>query len=131
LAETLARADFVVIAAPVTPQTEKLITPERIAEMKTTAYLINVSRGSVIDEAALIAALKSGRITGAALDVFEREPLPAQSELWTLPNVIVTPHTAGLTEKMWGRQYELLSDNLRRYFAGQPLRDIVDKRAGY
>jgi phosphoglycerate dehydrogenase-like enzyme len=90
-----------------------------------------VGRGAQVDEAALAEALRSRRITGAALDVFDREPLPADSPLWELDNLLITPHTAGLTEKLWHRHYELFADNLRRYLARQPLRFVVDKHKGY
>ena len=99
--------------------------------MRSDAYLINVGRGPQVDEAALADALRSRRIAGAALDVFEQEPLPAQSPLWELDNLLITPHTAGLTEKLWERHYALFSENLRRYLAHQPLLFIVDKAKGY
>lgn len=123
--------DFVILAAPVTPRTERLISATQLSRMKPCAWLINVARGSLVDEAALISALRNKHIGGAALDVFEDEPLPVESELWRLPNVLITPHTAGLTDKMWQRQYELLSENMRRYFVGQPLLNVVDKHTGY
>jgi phosphoglycerate dehydrogenase-like enzyme len=131
LGPVLQRSDFIVLAAPVTPRTEHLISAAELAQMKRTAWLINVARGSLVEEAALVAALRNQQIGGAALDVFSHEPLHGESEFWRLPNVLITPHTAGLTDKMWQRQYELLSDNMRRYFAGQPLLNIVDKHAGY
>lgn len=84
-----------------------------------------------MDEAALAEALRARRIAGAALDVFEHEPLPADSPLWGVENLLITPHTAGLTEKLWHRHYELFSENLHRYLAGQPLQFVVDKRKGY
>lgn len=99
--------------------------------MKSTSYLINVGRGPQIDELALTEALRWQRIAGAALDVFEHEPVPADSPLWNLENLLITPHTAGLTDKLWQRHYELFSDNLRRYLAGQPLQFVVDKHKGY
>jgi phosphoglycerate dehydrogenase-like enzyme len=99
--------------------------------MKPDAFLINVGRGAQIDEAALADALRTRRIAGAALDVFEREPLPPESPLWALDNLLITPHTAGITDKLWHRHYEVFSDNLRRYLAHQPLRFVVDKHKGY
>ena len=99
--------------------------------MKPDACLINVGRGAQVDESALVEALRARRIAGAALDVFEREPLPADSPLWGVENLLITPHNAGLTEKLWHRHYELFSDNLRRYLARQPLRFVVDKQKGY
>jgi phosphoglycerate dehydrogenase-like enzyme len=103
----------------------------RIARMKPDAYLINVGRGPLIDETALIDALCSHQIGGAALDVFVQEPLPAESPLWNLDNLLITPHTASLTDKLWERQYALYTENLRRFVAGQPLLGLVDKRTGY
>jgi phosphoglycerate dehydrogenase-like enzyme len=129
--EMIRQSDYVVLAAPLIAGTQGLINAERIAAMKRGACLINVGRGAQVDEAALVEALRTHRIAGAALDVFEREPLPADSPLWALENLLITPHTAGLTEKLWHRHYELFSDNLRRYLSGQPLRFVVDKRKGY
>jgi phosphoglycerate dehydrogenase-like enzyme len=129
--DLLAISDYVVLAAPVTPSTQHIIGAERLTRMKPTAYLINVARGSLVDEPALIVALRDERIGGAALDVFDEEPLPADSPLWNLPNVLITPHTAALTEKMWDRHYELVTRNLRRYMRGEPLLNLVDKREGY
>ena len=131
LDEMLAQSDYVIVAAPLIPATNGLINAARMAAMKPTAYLINVGRGPQVDEAALIDALRTRRIAGAALDVFEREPLPADSALWDLENLLITPHTAGLTEKLWHRHYKLFSDNLRRYLAHEPLQYVVDKRKGY
>jgi phosphoglycerate dehydrogenase-like enzyme len=131
LDELLRQSDYVVIAAPLIAATQGLIDAARLAVMKPDAYLINVGRGAQVDEAALADALRTRRIAGAALDVFEREPLPAESQLWGLDNLLITPHTAGLTEKLWHRHYELFSDNLRRYLTGQPLRFVVDKHKGY
>jgi len=127
----LGQSDYAVMAAPLTPATQGLMNAARLAQMKPSACLINVGRGLQVDEAALADALRSRQIGGAALDVFEREPLPADSPLWTLDNLLITPHTAGLTERLWHRHYELFSDNLRRYRSGEPLRYIVDKHQGY
>ncbi len=131
LDEMLKQSDYVVLAAPLIAATQGLINAERFAVMKPEACLINVGRGPQVDEAALVEALRSRRIAGAALDVFEREPLPADSPLWGVENLLITPHTAGLTDKLWHRHYELFSDNLRRYLARQPLQFVVDKRKGY
>jgi phosphoglycerate dehydrogenase-like enzyme len=131
LNDVLAQSDYVVIAAPLTSDTRKLIDADRLAAMKPGACLINVGRGPQVDEVALADALRTGRIAGAALDVFETEPLPADSPLWSADNLLITPHTAGLTEKLWPRHYQLFSENLRRYLAGKPLLSIVDKRRGY
>ncbi len=131
LARLLAESDFVVLAAPVTEKSRTLMNAERLAQMKPDAFLINVSRGALVDEAALAAALKRHTIAGAALDVFAAEPLPAESPLWKLENLLITPHTAAVTVRLWERHYELFADNLRRYLAGQPLRGVVDKSRGY
>jgi phosphoglycerate dehydrogenase-like enzyme len=127
----LEQADYVVLAAPLTEQTHHIINTERIAHMKPDAYLINVSRGPLVDEAALVEALRANRIGGAALDVFDREPLPPDSPFWDLPNVLVTPHTAAVTGRLWERHYDLLARNIRRYLAGEPLLNVVDKQKGY
>lgn len=131
LHEVLQQADFVVLAAPLIPSTEKLMNAERLAMMKATAYLINVGRGPQVDELALAEALRTRQIAGAALDVFDREPLPETSSLWDLDNLLITPHTAGVTNKLWARHYQLFSANLRRYLAREPLQHVVDKRRGY
>lgn len=131
LNELLSQSDYVVVAAPLTDATRGLINADRLGAMKPDAYLINVGRGPQVDEAALAGALRSHRIAGAALDVFEHEPLPADSPLWQLENLLITPHTAGLTEKLWQRHYELFSENLRRYRAHEPLLFVVDKHKGY
>ena len=131
LEDVLRQSDYVVLAAPLIDATRGLINTARLAAMKPDSYVINVGRGPQVDEAALVEALRSGRIAGAALDVFEREPLPADSPLWGSDNLLITPHTAGLTEKLWHRHYDLFSGNLRRYLSGQPLRFVVDKQIGY
>jgi D-2-hydroxyacid dehydrogenase (NADP+) len=131
LDEALAQSDFVVLAAPVTEKTYYILNAARLSRMKPHAYIINVSRGPLIEEAALVDALRNRRIGGAALDVFDQEPLPSESALWDLDNVIITPHTAALSDKMWERHYALIAENLRRYLSGQPLLGLVDKRVGY
>jgi phosphoglycerate dehydrogenase-like enzyme len=131
LDDVLRQSDYVVVAAPLIPATEKLIDAERLAVMKPEACLINVGRGPQVDESALLEALLTRRIGGAALDVFDDEPLPTDSPLWDLDNLLITPHTAGLTEKLWHRHYEHFSSNLRRYLANEPLQYVVDKRKGY
>jgi phosphoglycerate dehydrogenase-like enzyme len=131
LDRALRDADFVVLAAPLTEKTRGLISAARLAQMKREAYLVNVSRGPLIDDAALVAALEQHRIGGAALDVFEQEPLPADSPYWTPPNVLITPHSASLTDRLWERHYALLSENLRRFLSDRPLLGLVDKHAGY
>jgi phosphoglycerate dehydrogenase-like enzyme len=127
LAEMLGQSDFVVVAAPHTPETYKLFNRERIRQMKRTAYLINVGRGVIVDLADLTAALQAGEIAGAGMDVFETEPLPAGHPLWSMPNVIITPHTAAASPRVAERHLETLLENLRRFAAGQPLLNVVDK----
>lgn len=127
----LEESDFVVISAPVTSATTKLIDSAALAVMKSDAYLINIARGALIDEKALVRALQEKKIGGAALDVFEEEPLPAESPLWALENVLITPHQAGISHKLWERQYTLFSDNLSRFLKGAPLIGVVNKKAGY
>jgi phosphoglycerate dehydrogenase-like enzyme len=127
----LAQSDFVVLAAPTTPATTGLINAERLARMKPGAFLVNVGRGPLVDEPALALALRQKKIGGAALDVFDQEPLPADSPLWELENLLLTPHTAGLTDKLWERHFALISENLRRYLAREPLLAQVDKTKGY
>jgi phosphoglycerate dehydrogenase-like enzyme len=127
----LGESDFVVIAAPLTPETRGLIGEAQLRAMKPSACLINVARGAIVDEPALIRALKEGWIAGAGLDVFVREPLPPESELWDLENLILTPHISGGTEIYSLRATEIFCANLRRYLAGQPLENVVDPNRGY
>lgn len=131
LDSSIGRADFVALATPLTPRTRHLIDARRLGLFKPGAFLINVSRGALVDEAALAKALRDRRIAGAALDVFEEEPLSRWSPLWKMPQVLITPHTAFLTENVWSRHYEVFSANLKRYLAGQPLEGAVDKSRGY
>ena len=131
LEQALGEADFVVLAAPVTPRTRQLMNADRLARLRPGAYLINVGRGLLIDEEALLCALRDKRLAGAALDVTAEEPLPPTSPLWTIDNVFITPHIAGFAEKMWERHYLNYTENLRRYLAGEPLLWTVDKHAGY
>ena len=127
LDDLLAEADFVVSCVPHTPETFKLINTDQLKQMKETAYLINISRGVVVDLAALTATLKAGEIGGAGLDVFETEPLPADHPLWGMENVIITPHTAGAGPHTADRRVEVVTGNLRRFVTGEPVRNIVDK----
>jgi phosphoglycerate dehydrogenase-like enzyme len=131
LDELLERSQWVVLAAPLTGQTRGMIGAPQLARMRSDAVFVNLGRGALVDEAALVEALRAGRIAGAALDVFEREPLPAESPLWDLPNVILTPHVSGLGPRYWDRVIELFSGNLRAFLGGQPLTNVVDKREGY
>jgi phosphoglycerate dehydrogenase-like enzyme len=120
-------ADFVILTVPHTPATEGFMHRARFARMKRTGYFINIGRGMTTRLDDLVAALRAGEIAGAALDVFEEEPLPADHPLWTLPNVLITPHTAGHGPYLDDRRLEILLDNARRFLAGRPLRNVVDK----
>jgi phosphoglycerate dehydrogenase-like enzyme len=131
LASLLPRADWLVLAAPLTAATRQLVGAAELARLPRTAMLVNIGRGRLVDEAALVAALRSGALAGAALDVMEEEPLPESSELWSLPNVVLTPHVSGFGPRYWERMMAIFTDNLERFLAGQPLRNVVDKRAGY
>jgi phosphoglycerate dehydrogenase-like enzyme len=131
LNEALTEADFVLLAAPLTPSTKNIINSESLGAMKATSYLINVSRGPLIDDHALVNTLREKRIAGAALDVFVEEPLPNDSPYWDLPNVLITPHTAAVTSKLWDRHYHQISANLRRFLAGERLTGMVNKQRGY
>jgi len=125
------RADILMSATPHTPVSEGMLNESVFRVMKKTAYFINVSRGKVVDTPALVQALKEGRIAGAGLDVAYREPLPPDDELWTAPNLIITCHTSGWSPKVQGRRLDLFAENVRRYVAGLPLLNVVDKRRGY
>ena len=127
----LPRADFVIMTIPHTPATEGLMNRERLRRMKPTAFLINIGRGMTVRLDDLVAALHAGEIAGAALDVFEIEPLPADHPLWTAPNVLITPHTAGYGPYLDDRRLDILLDNCRRFAAGEPLRNVVDKAAWF
>jgi phosphoglycerate dehydrogenase-like enzyme len=127
----LAEADYVVLTLPLTPQTRGLFDGARLARMRDGAFLVNVGRGPVLDETALVGALTAGPLAGAALDVFAEEPLPAQSPLWDLPNVIVTPHVAAASPRYFEQVMQVFSDNLGRFLAGEPLRHGVDRDRGY
>lgn len=131
LLEVLPQADFVVITAPLTEATRGLIGETELQAMKATAYIVNIGRGGVIDEPALVRALQAGRLAGAGLDVFASEPLPPDSPLWAMENVIITGHYAGATPIYDERAMAIFLDNLRRYRAGEPLRNVVDKALGY
>src|SRR5579871_2076297 len=127
----LPEADYVVIAAPETSETRKLIGEEQIALMKRGARLLNVGRGSLLDEAALIASLENGQLSGAALDVTGVEPLPENSPLWKTPNLFITPHTSAVSDKLWERETELLVELLELWFSGKPMKNVVDLARGY
>lgn len=129
--DLLPETDFLVIAAPLTAATKHLIGEHELEALPDHAWLINIARGAIVDEPALIAALQSGSIAGAALDTFEREPLPAESPLWTLPNVLISPHSSGSSPRSTDRVVDLFIDNLQRFVTDQPLRNVVDLEAGY
>jgi phosphoglycerate dehydrogenase-like enzyme len=131
LAEALPSADYVLICAPETAETKHLIGAAEIARMKRGARLINVARGSLLDETALVQALESGALGGAALDVAATEPLPAESPLWKATNLFITPHTSGVSDRLWDRQTAILIDLLERWFAGQELFNRVDFARSY
>jgi len=131
LLDLLPQADFVVSILPLTRETRGMIGQRELRAMKPTAYLVNVGRGGTIDQRALVQALREGWIAGAGLDVFETEPLPEDSPLWAMVNVIVTSHYAGVTPRYHDQAIEIFLDNLHRYHAGEPLRNVVDKRLGY
>lgn len=129
--ELLRESDFVVLALPHTPETKHVIGKAELDVMKPTAYLINVGRGKLVDEAALLEALRENRIAGAGLDVFETEPLPPDHPLWDAPNVLITPHAASNFPEYWPRNRALIEENIRRFQAGEPLLNLVDKKQGY
>jgi phosphoglycerate dehydrogenase-like enzyme len=123
----LPRADFVILTVPHTPATEGFMHRARFQRMKRSAFFINIGRGMTTRLDDLVAALSAGEIAGAGLDVFEQEPLPADHPLWTMPGVLITPHTAGYGPYLDERRFQILLDNCRRFIAGQPLRNPVDK----
>ncbi|MBA2452118.1 MAG: D-2-hydroxyacid dehydrogenase [Chloroflexia bacterium] len=127
----LGEADHVAICLPLTPTTRKMFGAAEFAAMKPSAYIYNIGRGAIIDQDALVTALQSKQIAGAGLDVTDPEPLPADSPLWDMTNVQITCHTSGATPYNWERGMEILIDNLGRFDRGEPLRNVVDKDAGY
>jgi D-2-hydroxyacid dehydrogenase (NADP+) len=131
LEDALPHADCIVLSAPDTHETQQLIGAAQIAKMKPGARLINVGRGSLLEEAALIRALETGALSGAALDVTATEPLPAESPLWKTPNLLITPHTSGVSDRLWQKQTKLLMDLLGRWFDGRDLFNVVDFTRGY
>lgn len=131
LPELLAESDYVVLSMPLTPETRGMIGEQQLRAMKPTALLVNIARGPVTVEADLIRALSEGWIAGAALDVFDQEPLPADSPFWSMSNVILTPHISGGTEIYNRRATDIFAENLRRYLNGEPLLNVVDPTRGY
>lgn len=131
LNELLATADVVLISCPATKETHHLIDAERLAHMRPTAFLVNIARGDIVHEDALAASLRTGQIAGAGIDVCAAEPLPPESTLWDTPNLVITPHCAGLSPNRRRRLIEFFCQNLRRYLDGEPLLNVVDPRIGY
>jgi phosphoglycerate dehydrogenase-like enzyme len=131
LEEILSTADAVVLTLPETEETRGLLGVERLALLKPGAVFINVARGAVVDEGALIRLLEAGRIRGAGLDVFAQEPLPPDSPLWGLPNVLLTPHVSAVTRSYWERELNLIVENLARLSRGEPLINQVSAERGY
>ena len=131
LDDLLRISDWFVVTAPMTPETRGLVDRRRLALLKPTAYVIVISRGGIIEEAALIEALREGRIAGAGIDAFEQEPLPPDSPLWDLQNVIVSPHNPAPTPDAWEGRRQVLNENLRRFLANEPLLYVCDKRGGF
>jgi phosphoglycerate dehydrogenase-like enzyme len=129
--EALAEADHVALSLPLTDETRGLFDEGRFAALKPGAFLYNVGRGGVVDTGALVDALQRGKLGGAGLDVTEPEPLPPDSPLWALDNVLITAHTSGATPRYWERAVEMVIDNARRFQAGEPLRNVVDLTVGY
>jgi phosphoglycerate dehydrogenase-like enzyme len=128
----LPRADAVVVAAPLTDETRDLLSARRLDLLGQRAVIVNVARGAIVDESALIDRLRSGRLRGAVLDVFQEEPLASSSPLWQLRSALVTPHVSPVSPgRFWMRELDLFLDNWRRFVKGEPLRNLVDKQAGY
>jgi len=127
----LAKSDYLVITVPLTSSSKHMIGERELRLMKSNAYIINISRGPVVEEKALVKALKEGWIAGAGLDVFEKEPLPMDSELWDLENVIITPHISGGTPRYAERLADIFCENLSRFLEGKTLINLVDKKEGY
>jgi phosphoglycerate dehydrogenase-like enzyme len=128
----LSSADLLIVAAPATADTRGLVTAERLDHLPQGAIVVNVARGSLLDERALAERLRDGRLSGAVLDVFEREPLPSDSDLWDIPRLLLTPHVSATSPRgYWRRELELFIDNWTRFASGRPMRNVVDKRAGY
>ncbi len=131
LDDVLRQSDVVLVSCPYTPETHYLINRARLALMKPTTILVNIARGGIIDEAALVDALKAGKLAGCGLDVTETEPLPADSPLWNAPNLVISPHCGGVSSHRMRKLIEFFCENLRRYQDGRPLLNVVDQRKGY
>ena len=124
-------SDWLVVTAPLTDGTEGLLNRDRIGQLKQGSHLIVISRGGIVDETAVVEGLRSGSIAGAGFDAVETEPLPDDSPLWDMPNVLISPHVSGDSPQTWERRYRIFKDNLARYLKGDPLLHICDKRAGF
>lgn len=131
LMDFLAKTHILVVCCPITSETHKLLSHAQFNQMPDASYVVNISRGKVIDEEALLAALRSGKLAGAGLDVTYTEPCPPENSLWEQPNVILTSHSAGASQHIRRRAMQLFIDNLHRYVAGEPLINLVDKQKGY
>ncbi len=131
LSQVISQSDYLVLAVPETPGTRDMISRKRLATMKPGAVLINVARGRLIDEEALLDALKAGRLRGAGLDVFRTEPLPEGHPFYSHPRVVMTPHVSATTRRFWDRETDLITENIDRFIRDEPLRNLVDKHAGY
>lgn len=129
--ELLPKAHVVILAVPLTDETRGMIGPEAFEKMRDGTYIVNIARGPVIDTNAMLAALKSGKLAGAGLDVTDPEPLPKDHPLWAQDNVVITPHMGGASDVVWERRVQLAVDNLSAFVEGKPLRNVVDKKAGY
>jgi len=131
LDEMLTGAEVLVVAMPGTPLTKNMIGAHELSLLKKGAHLVNISRGSIVDETAMIPALKSGQLSGAALDVFQQEPLPKDSPFWDMPNVLIFPHAASISDRENSRIIEVFCDNLRRYLDGKPLYNVLNTKLQY
>ena len=131
LRRLLAESDALVIAVPDTPETRGLMNRDRLRSLKRGAIIVNVARGRIVDEEALADALRDGHLRGAGLDVFHTEPLPSGHPLWSLPNVLITPHTSAVTRRFWRREIDLIVGNFQRLLRGAPLVNEVDRSRGY
>ncbi len=129
--ERIPHADVVVLACPLTKETRGMFGPSQFAVMKKSAYIINIARGGLVDQEALIAALKSNGIAGAGMDVTDPEPLPDLSPMWSMGNVVISPHIGGQSDGARDRQWRLFRENIRRFVAGEPLLCVVNKQKGY
>ncbi len=129
--DALPQADVVIVALPLTDRTRGLVNAECFDRMKKTAFFVNVGRGPIVVEADLVDALQGGKIAGAGLDVFEVEPLPKSSPLWDMPNVVLVPHVGGRSSEGFANLLKVFCENLKRYAAGEPLMNVVDKQRGF